>query len=72
MIICSKKKVFDGFLYYIELEIITEWELIVYDVEVFKDMGEELIFRSYVEKRRRWRPDKNISKEKKKKIRGEL
>jgi hypothetical protein len=59
-------------MYYIELEIITEWELIVYDVRTFKDMGEALILQSYTEKRRRWRPDKTPPAKIKKDLRGEL
>lgn len=66
-------KVFDGFLYTIKLELITEFELIHYTVEVFKDMGHGMEVKSYkVGDTRRWRPDKQLSRKNKERLSKEL
>ena len=55
------------------MELLTEYELIHYHVEVFKDIARGMEVRSYkLGDTRRWRPDKQFSRKQREMLKKEL
>lgn len=73
VILSAYRQVGHGFLYTIELELLTEYELIHYIAKVTKDFAHNLAVESYaLGNRRRWRPDKRLGAKQKEELAKKL